>query len=275
MSIQLETWNNITNSERVDIAIAVRKALPVPCAFSGIRNFKQGEHENTLAVFSYECSEFVLIPGHTVNLGYSWERPFVLTVEEAELWKITQEEFETDISFDEYLEEILTPPRTVSLSAFLLETQLKRLEEKKKIKRGTKKDAATSTEHSRVKAQLASQGFRLPTSDEWEYACGAGATTLYRWGDQRPLNRGPSEDKDGQHAQPNAFGLSIANHPRNWEPVDEPGIMRGGDGGGISCGGGIPFMIEWLVLATAYFDQDHYHRQIFGGDVRRAVSIEL
>lgn len=274
MSIQLETWNNLTNSEQVDVAIAVGKVLPVRCAFSGLRTFKLGEQENTLAVFTYECSEFVLIPGHTVNLGYSWERPFALTVEEAELWEIAQEEFETDISFDEYLEEILTPPRTVSISAFLLETQLKRLT-KKEIKYATKKDAATSTEHSRVKAQLASEGFRLPTSDEWEYACGAGATTLYRWGDQRPLDRGPSEDKDGLHAQPNAFGLTIANDPWNWEPVDEPGIMRGGDGGGMSCGGGIPYMLHWLMLATAYFEQDYYDRRIFGGYMRRAVSVEL
>ncbi|MGW1061035.1 hypothetical protein [Micromonospora rubida] len=31
--------------------------------------------------------------------------------------------------------------------------------------------------------EAADLGLRPATPDEWEYACGAGATTLFRWGD--------------------------------------------------------------------------------------------
>ncbi|BEL03200.1 hypothetical protein Q0Z83_013910 [Actinoplanes sichuanensis] len=40
--------------------------------------------------------------------------------------------------------------------------------------------------HEWVIAGLRSSGLCPPTPDEWEHACGAGATTLFRWGDDYP-----------------------------------------------------------------------------------------
>jgi formylglycine-generating enzyme required for sulfatase activity len=34
--------------------------------------------------------------------------------------------------------------------------------------------------------EAASLGVRLNTPEEWEYACGAGARTLFRWGEDNP-----------------------------------------------------------------------------------------
>ena len=49
------------------------------------------------------------------------------------------------------------------------------------------------TTSAEVETALAAQGLRLPTCDEWERACGAGATTLFRWGDDTPADFYPGE----------------------------------------------------------------------------------
>jgi hypothetical protein len=128
---------------------------------------------------------------------------------------------------------------------------------------------------------LADATFRFPTSDEWEYACGAGASTLFRWGDHVPCDRYPTDVSPAEaawrrlwvfsggklerpaegfasdwefHRQPNAFGLQMASDPYKYELLAEPGIFRGGDGGATICGGA-GFFAGWLTLATAYFEE--------------------
>lgn len=155
-----------------------------------------------------------------------------------------------------------------------------------------------------VSKQLAKQGMRLPTCDEWEHACGAGARTLFRWGDQTPDDYYPSdtcaEDRELKrawalslgklryeepppgwtlHSQLNLFGLRIAMDPYQWDLVSDEPWRLGGDGGVATCGGH-GFFLGWLPLATAFRDYfrgafapdednvaDEYHR------VRRVISI--
>jgi formylglycine-generating enzyme required for sulfatase activity len=45
-------------------------------------------------------------------------------------------------------------------------------------------------------------GLRLSTPDEWEYACGAGASTLFRWGDDTPDSGYPYDHRTGPHREP-------------------------------------------------------------------------
>jgi hypothetical protein len=156
-----------------------------------------------------------------------------------------------------------------------------------------------------IKERLAESGMRLPTCDEWEHACGAGVSTLFRWGDDNPPNFGPTDRVEEHksrraqnlllglprreaappdwdlHERPNLFGLRIASNPYQRDLVaDEPWAL-GGDGGCYICGGTGSFL-AWFPLATAFRDSyqqvslrpdesnvaNEYHR------LRRVIPVE-
>jgi hypothetical protein len=91
------------------------------------------------------------------------------------------------------------------------------------------------TRHA-VVADLAGRGLRLLTPDEWEHACGAGAMTLFRWGEDCPTDRYPTQHLDGPHRLANAVGLVIGHDPYRPECTADPGVACGGDGGRATCG---------------------------------------
>ncbi len=91
--------------------------------------------------------------------------------------------------------------------------------------------------YQQATAQLAGAGQRLLTPDEWEHACGAGATTLFRWGDACPPGTVPRPAGTGPHREPNAWGLEIGQDPYRAERTADPTVICGGDGGGMIHGG--------------------------------------
>jgi hypothetical protein len=105
-----------------------------------------------------------------------------------------------------------------------------------------------------VVADLAGRGLRLLTPDEWEHACGAGAMTLFRWGDDCPTDCYPTQRRDGPHRRANAFGLVIGHDPYRPECTADPAVDCGGDWGRATCGGYGCFL-GWVTLATAYRDR--------------------
>jgi hypothetical protein len=86
------------------------------------------------------------------------------------------------------------------------------------------------------------------------------------------------DDKQPQwekHLQPNAFDLSIARWPIEWEFCSTIGRMRGGDGG-TALSGGAGHFIEWLTLASALevsWDENP-DADVYGAYVRRALTVE-
>ena len=95
---------------------------------------------------------------------------------------------------------------------------------------------------------LSRQGFRLPSSDEWEYACMAGRKKLFFWEESdKQLDYYPEFPQ-------NTFGLHIAKDCCDWELCMEPGLLRGGDGGNSQCSWG-GYLKHYLTYVSAYYEK--------------------
>lgn len=316
MDLSTERWAALKPAEREAVAKKLAQQLPAGFAFQDVRRFALGERHHQVALYRKDGATFALIPGGSVSLGYDAGRPWEPTPEEAESWESTSEEYGFDTTAPEYIAEVTSRVRRVELPPFLIETtagelgwetigmddpevrdilreyganrevEVHRGDISTRVRKGeageTIAERALTLTHADLAAQLAASGFRFPTSDEWEFACGAGAPTLFRWGDHAPCDCYPTDVSPAEAAwrrewvlsagklerppdgftpnwdlnrQPNAFGLVIATNPYKMELVAEIGVTRGGDGGCTICGG-MGFFIGWLTLATAYFEED-------------------
>ena len=131
--------------------------------------------------------------------------------------------------------------------------------------------------HEDIATELAAEGLRLLTFDEWEYAWGAGSKTLFRWGDFSPRDFYPTKNlADWKlYWQPNLFGLHIAQNPYDCEIISDKYTIRSPDGGCSICGGMGSFL-GWLPLATAYWAPDVLEwldEGISGNFMRRVIPL--
>ncbi|GFE78085.1 hypothetical protein GCM10011487_00850 [Steroidobacter agaridevorans] len=318
MDLSADRWRNITPAERHTLARHLASELPSGFVFDRVATFRLGERQQDVALYRNGGASFALLPGGVVTVGYDPNKAWEPSPDELESWQGSAEEYGIEGTIGDYIGKVTLPLRCVRLAPLLMETTASELgwdriglddPEVKAILRehgdrtnitvvGGRDDAKTrvhrdekgrlTAEHSipRTHAQLAEElaksGFRFPSSDEWEYACGAGSQTLFRWGDHVPCDRYPTDISPEEaawrrewalsggnlsppaekfvsdwtcHWQPNAFGLLIASDPYKYELVAEIGMTRGGDGGTMVCGG-VGFFMGWLTLATAYFEDN-------------------
>ncbi|MFJ9519877.1 hypothetical protein ACIRPK_16655 [Kitasatospora sp. NPDC101801] len=178
--------------------------------------------------------EFALIPGGTLTLGFDLDAWQPSPEQAADFTESMAEGFGYGDDLRAHLAELLSPRRSVTLATVLMAVQ----------------DEDLTCPPDELPAVLAARGLRLPTADEWEHACGAGAGTLFRWGDDCPLDRIPYDSPDGPQHRPNAFGLRIAYDTYRTELTDDRTAVHGGDGGESACGG-YGALLGWLPLATA------------------------
>ena len=256
--------------------------------------------------FSPDGSTFVLVPGGAVTLGYDANRPWTPTAAEEQSWDGTAEEYGIEESIQEHIAAVTLRPRVVELPPFLMEAEARevgwepiatdspevnairdqharhlRVPYQVEVCRGRSSVRVRWSANGSIAAErtvddlsyhaiardfAAAGGFRFPTSDEWEYACGAGAATLFRWGDHAPCDRYPFDtgkfEPSGEYdidwdlyRRPNALGIRIAENPYHPELTADPRLVRGGDGGCMICGGA-GYFVGWLTLATAWFEAD-------------------
>ncbi|MEV6302185.1 hypothetical protein AB0M02_22405 [Actinoplanes sp. NPDC051861] len=194
--------------------------------------------------FERDGRRFALVPGGAARVGYDAAR-FSPTERQAAHFAAEAAEWGIEESLHDFVDQATSPARAVVLPALLVAV---RSEPAGNL---VLDDDGDGDDHAWMTAGLAGRGLRPPTPDEWEFACGAGATTLFHWGDDYP---------DGEPygdvpllAQPNRFGLHIADDPYRAEFTTDPQVLCGGDGGSAVCGGYGSFL-SWLTLATAYRD---------------------
>lgn len=290
--------------------------LPAGFRFVEVREHELGELRFPVATFSWRESAFSLIPGGSFTIGWNAElwKP---NDDELRSYESSAEEYGIAETLPAYVARATLRPRTIELAPLLVEATAEEVgwtpidldnedvrpamedmprgpctsivsygRSEVRVQRSvdgriTAERAVAETTHAALSQQLARDGFRFPTSDEWEFLCGSGARTLFRWGDHVPCDRYPTDISPEEaawrrrwvisrgrlerpregfnsdwdfHRQPNVFGLHIAHDPYKFELVAEADTTRGGDGGAMICGG-TGFFMGWLTLATAYFEE--------------------
>jgi hypothetical protein len=274
--------------------------------------FQRFGMETDTAVYLCNGREFVFVPGNTLTLG--WEN-FIIGMDDntrLDMQESLREYGITDL--DAFLRENMSPLRTTTLPPMLVERELndigwRRVDAKSKELESFQKDIKKyfqpgkfsfsinktmriyrnngeiiaelyePVSYSDFLAAIHKNGFSLPTEDEWEYLCGGGSRTLFRWGDsfdyEMKLYHFHQEDEQADTPYtlqlPNQFGLSIAYDPYKQEVVEKSEyFLKGGDGGCNICGG-MGIALGYLPTATyfrsAYLSKDELdYKSDIGGD---------
>jgi len=240
---ELTIWDARTREEKGWLLQPLLQSLPATFVFLGIRSCALGDAGHEIAFFRYQDgAEFALLPGGHITLGYDRTTPFVPSAVQQESWKDTMTEI--PISLEDCLDLDLSPLRQVRIAPFLIEAHAP-------LRADLLADLPEETPDQTKIEQVCQGGFRLPSTDEWEYACSGGTRALFRWGNETPPTRCYYVQGWNLHRQPNAFGL-LMNDDTYRSEICEGGILRGGDGG-VNVHGGFGNFYSWIPLATSFF----------------------
>jgi hypothetical protein len=284
----IEQWDKLSLHECEEVARSLDELLPPTFRFHQVEVHTCGNHRHNVAFFEWSKGTpnhgnafFALIPGDRPLLGYDREHPFVPTFEQHKNWS-EETENEYGITLSQFLDTCMTPSRCVRIEPFLLEILATDLSQPRTYHEewGMWVYEGKSIMHAEVLQYIHEDGFRFPSSDEWEHACAAGSRTLFRWGNETPNQNIPTIGHTkianvDLHIRPNAFGLFIARNSYHWEFVEQAEIMRGGDGGNALHASRGTFA-TWLTLASPFYQAQNeraVREGTFSVHLRRAYSL--
>ncbi|MFY1691723.1 hypothetical protein [Plantactinospora sp. WMMB782] len=246
--LTLAAWSGLSDEAAARTAAAI--ARDIGGTVAGVTPHGYAGRSGRAGFFDREGIRYALVPGGTVRLGHDAGR-FVPSARQIADFAEAAEEYALTGPVDRFVAEVTSPPRQVCLPARLVAVRSVDAGELLAVDDESDPDDDGDQDHAWLTAGLARLGLRPPTPDEWEYACGAGATSLFRWGDEYP--EGEPYGDVPLIREPNLFGLVIGDDPYRAEFTTEPAVLCGGDGGTAICGGYGAFL-SWLTLATAYRD---------------------
>lgn len=281
-------WQELSDESATRVARAI--ARENSAELIGVQRHEYAGRHQRIALFDRAGMRLSLIPGGRVRLGYDGGR-FVPSLHQAADFAESADEYGLPV-ITEFVDTMTSPDRVVELPAMLVGVEaldpclksvpaddplVRELIAASGARRGTTMvlsgpDGGVQVEFDELgqvrQAQVVEQvsyeqalrataalGVRASTPDEWEYACGAGASTLFRWGDDSLDGGYPFDHSAGPHREANLWGLLIGQDPYRHEFTTDPAVVCGGDGGSATCGG-TGFFLGWLTLATAYRDRD-------------------
>jgi hypothetical protein len=249
--LRLEEWDGLPSGEKSNLAEAVARSIVMPrIQFQGLRTCQFGQQEHNIATFISPEATFALLPGYSGWLGYD-PNLHVLPDLPADIGDVLTGK----PTLQGFLKKVLTPLREVQLAPILIATTATPLHVMERLPDGSMRPLV-AIQRQEVLDTITKQGYRFPTSDEWEYACSGGSRTFFRWGDAwRPIDwhaefrREPDDWRED--LKPNGFGLEIGQVPWALEFCAEDGIVRGGDSG-AATGSEAGWFYVWLGFATSY-----------------------
>ncbi|HEB1252876.1 TPA: hypothetical protein RY369_001298 [Escherichia albertii] len=287
-------YNKLNKSEKKNLLLQKLASL-TDFTFDRIETFSAFGQSTETGIFKYkDGSEFVVVPGDIAILGWDASLNDMDDQTKQEFEEMFEPE---KLNLNNYLTDSCTPVRKVIISPMLVErnvhaklswkevpltdsriTENHMLQEflsdyMKKTNPGIHelndtlklqyKDERLLVHiyeiisYQELIQEIQKSGFDLPGEDEWEYLCGGGSRTLWRWGNSFDYKMKipfiTSEEPTTWDIEwPNQFGLKIAFNPYLQEIInDKDTLLKGGDGGCNLCGGA-NIALGFLPVATYY-----------------------
>lgn len=260
--------------------------------FSHFEYFEKNGLKNNTAIFLYDYSEFVFVPG-AKNITLGWDNSILEMDDriESDIKKGINDFGIEGFDLPSYLKESTSPIRKAILSPMLVERTVKEIGWEKKdidelyqfkdeIEELRKESHHTVIYNKRLKLiKVGNQivaytydkigytelikkvesevGFSLPTEDEWEYLCGGGKTTLFPWGNSFDFEKMNLKHFETQPNEP--YTLEQPNHFGIFIAFDpykyevvKSPYMLKGGDGGCNICGGLGVIMGYLPVST-YF----------------------
>ena len=294
-----QAWSLLTTAKKNKKMAELGERLPAGFEWLRTETFERFGRTTETGVFAYRNREFVFVPGDTATVG--WAGPDQDPAgEPTALSGIFEQRFGLSAAeADAHLKRLMSPLREVAIGPMLVERRtssagwypfsIEELDEEdtdilEEIERFRSMPEQSLEIHQYLRLERIGEeirlelfddsetfeewtegeiedGFDLLTEDEWEALYGAGARTLFPWGDDiddsmrlKHFDRAPHELE-----RPNGLGLCFPGDPYQKELVRTPGgyAGKGGDGGS-HIHGGLGRFLGYLPVATAFRDPNEH-----------------